>query len=1338
MAARLAQPVARKAAAPRPAAAGAGGKAWTGFDGAGGGIAQAKLEVGPSHDRFEAEADRIAASVVANRGAPSAPPAISPFDGGGAARKRAQREERRPIGERERSGDAQPQDFAKLLQRKTEAADAIVEEDKVAQTKPAEAGTAPAKPEEEKSGGWTAQAKMAGVLQRDDVDDDTVLETTIQAKRDASVQRAEVEGKSDLEQESKEEKPSPPAPAQRKRSAQRDPASGGGFTAPAAVESGIAALRGGGEPLPGNVRAEMEPHFGSDLSGVRIHSGARAGDLSRQVNAHAFTIGQDVFFGHGQYDPATDSGRMLLAHELTHTVQQQGGSSHAQPSRIQRAGRANAGGGSKPKPEGEAADPGLFPHKKGKLRVADGKKTITMASLPVPKINKEWKGAGTGAKAGDKKPPIPASGTGPWAYLGKSRRGNTARQQWLQQIGKKSAKVKTAIADKDKGNLDSKSQVVREDGEKVTYLKSTNPKGQGLNFLLIGTPTELSETAEILLPIWNRKGESTLFDVDHIHELQLGGLDDYANFWLLDQGSNRSSGSRIAQEMRKDFDEVVEAAKGDGYFVEGRGGSILPNWDTLRDEKGNQKSTWRIEYEELREIDIKGSGAFWHRDEIEAGAHLEELVALKPKEIMARGLIYKVNPKRVEATIFALKTGRGGFFREVDYSNPDNVVTTDGLAGGNQFYKGFAVPPQGFKMVKAPPREGSKKARAVLGSEPLKPNDVIAEIRGVPFPASKKVKAKELLPIPIKWAPEFGFGGYADVGWINEKLARLELDGASPVEIRESGLTPQGELFANGEIIATKKLFPDLRIPIYLRGNEIRISFPIPTDSLKFGPVKVTDAALDVGFGEQGLFLEGWADVKVASVGSGRIQASSKSRTIRGDFNFDMKFLKKSSATLTYNLDNDKLDLVLQTTLNKGALPGVASGEVTGHFSRDAIGLEGSFKLAPPLQDSSIALGYTEKDGLKIAADNIPLPVAKIPGIQEATLSARGAYNPDDGSWRLAGEGKARFSIPPATGELSVAVDGRRITIAGNAGFSLGVVSGSLGVTATNAKLDEQGQPIPDQVADKFNVTGKGSASLKFGILTGTVGIELTPDQRLLVVGEVAAPPSLPVFGKRSQKRQLFHVRSPDLLIWGIKIAGYGIGISAFADARLTADYFVGPGTLENTKIKVKLDLQKPEEAVVDGNASFVVPAGAGLTLDIGGGLTATLAVAYVEGRVGVDARLGISAEARADMLLHWTRAEGLSLAATARVSARPQFDIGVNASVKAGLDLPWPLDIEKKWGPWRKSLGSFGPSLALGATIPIAWSERKGLDFNPDKIEITRPEIDGFAVMKDCFLKLV
>jgi hypothetical protein len=87
----------------------------------------------------------------------------------------------------------------------------------------------------------------------------------------------------------------------------------------------IEARRGAGSPLAEPVRAEMEGHLGVDLSAVRVHTDGAAATLNRAVQAEAFTTGTDVFFAPGRYDPSTRAGRGLLAHELTHVVQQSSG-----------------------------------------------------------------------------------------------------------------------------------------------------------------------------------------------------------------------------------------------------------------------------------------------------------------------------------------------------------------------------------------------------------------------------------------------------------------------------------------------------------------------------------------------------------------------------------------------------------------------------------------------------------------------------------------------------------------------------------------------------------------------------------------------------------------------------------------------------------------------------------------------------------------------------------------------------------------------------------------------------------------------------------------------------
>ncbi|HET9992027.1 MAG TPA: DUF4157 domain-containing protein, partial [Kofleriaceae bacterium] len=85
-----------------------------------------------------------------------------------------------------------------------------------------------------------------------------------------------------------------------------------------------------GSSLPEPIMRKFESSLGADLSSVRVHTGADSASAASAVGAKAYTMGQDIHFGAGQYDPSSSGGQHLLAHEVAHTVQQNGGSPRRQ------------------------------------------------------------------------------------------------------------------------------------------------------------------------------------------------------------------------------------------------------------------------------------------------------------------------------------------------------------------------------------------------------------------------------------------------------------------------------------------------------------------------------------------------------------------------------------------------------------------------------------------------------------------------------------------------------------------------------------------------------------------------------------------------------------------------------------------------------------------------------------------------------------------------------------------------------------------------------------------------------------------------------------------------
>jgi hypothetical protein len=123
----------------------------------------------------------------------------------------------------------------------------------------------------------------------------------------------------------------PPKPVTQIRRIQRSGTAGGtigvqGGDLDADTTRVLKASRGGGRPLPDPARSKMESAFGADFSGIRVHSGPTATDLNERIQAKAFTTGNDIYFRDSVPDASTSSGQELLAHELTHTIQQSAGS----------------------------------------------------------------------------------------------------------------------------------------------------------------------------------------------------------------------------------------------------------------------------------------------------------------------------------------------------------------------------------------------------------------------------------------------------------------------------------------------------------------------------------------------------------------------------------------------------------------------------------------------------------------------------------------------------------------------------------------------------------------------------------------------------------------------------------------------------------------------------------------------------------------------------------------------------------------------------------------------------------------------------------------------------
>jgi hypothetical protein len=151
-------------------------------------------------------------------------------------------------------------------------------------------------------------------------------------------------------------------------------------------------LRSPGRPLEATSRLFMEPRFGHDFSKVRVHTDQKAGESAQAIGAVAYTVGNDLVFGVGEFNPQTSDGRRLMAHELTHVLQQSKGSRNVQRQpRPGRVVRVEHEGRFRRKPPGPGAYSekqlrdwyDSYPHAKTKsVDMVNGKRTQDKAYTP--------------------------------------------------------------------------------------------------------------------------------------------------------------------------------------------------------------------------------------------------------------------------------------------------------------------------------------------------------------------------------------------------------------------------------------------------------------------------------------------------------------------------------------------------------------------------------------------------------------------------------------------------------------------------------------------------------------------------------------------------------------------------------------------------------------------------------------------------------------------------------------------------------------------------------------------------------------------------------------------
>lgn len=983
---------------------------------------QAKLRYGQANDAFEQEADRVADSVVNNSSrsaasgaSPALAPAISNYvqrQGGEEEKDAAQQDDMQKQKTKDEESGSPKKDDAKKEEEKPvqKKGDNKKEEEKPVQKKSTD------NKEEEKKVQKKEDNKKEEEKPVQKKGDKKEEEKPVQKKGDNKKEEEKpVQKKSDNKKEEEkpvqkkdnnkkeEEKPvqkkednkkEEEKPVQKKEDNKKEekPVQKKESNNPKAeepdIENQIMASKNGGRPMHDDIRKEMEKQFGKDFRDVKIHNDGLSYELCRKINAQAFTHGNHIYFAEGKYNPKSTEGKRLLAHELTHVVQQ---GYDVRRKMVQKTEDAA------PASDNESTDPNEY-KKTGLGRVkkndAGGITEFELDHLKVPQLKAAFSpGAGEvlPQRTGEERP-------------------NDQITVWESNVtlnGSASSKLNGKLQAA-RATYSRLNQLLA--GRQIYFLKKKGSRDEGgvTKGIIMGNESAVMQS--IKRPQWNRDGRPIPFQVDHQKELQLGGAHDIGNMWLLASFQNTTSGTSIKNSLKTQIDEVRTAAAPalgtlpDAQQIRRTVGIKLTTGS--RGDSGLQPTSEAIKYD---------------KQEVEQGDQLDGLEYLNEQQIIDNNLVGS------ESKLAVYSSPTGGNKIDVDFDpNRTGTALPVNKTFGNLKINTVTYNGQGASnSVHVTLFEGFTRhlKNSVSFTADLSPSDAVA-YGGV---LSKQSVLAQLRSTP----PDLKY--------------------ASPIQLNDLELTDFG-VQAQGKLLPSISVFERADIDVMIDERGLVISKTFDSGELKVpSPLQVSNASLSIFLSsERGFGVQGQVDFKINNVGEGFIRGAAStgnSVELEGEFNFDSKLFQPAKVTVRYHQSQwvvtgqigvppGKVKGIKRGTITiryaneiltatgdvEPDIKGIQRGNMSATFSADGFIISGDFTLSneiPGIRGGSLS-ATLEKTGeeYKVKASGTAQPA--IPGI-DTTLSIE--Y--DNGALKI--EGQAAYQRGILSGNIRVGATNRAV-----------------------------------------------------------------------------------------------------------------------------------------------------------------------------------------------------------------------------------------------------------------------------------------------------------------------
>jgi hypothetical protein len=1022
--------------------------------------------------------------------------------------------------------------------------------------------------------------------------------------------------------------------------------------------------QGIGSPLPAGARRYFEARFSTDFQAVRVHDDDAADRAARSIGARAFTRGNDIWFSAGTYDPVTDEGRRLLAHELAHVAQQHPGIGRRVDEHVNRATTPSTPAARKRR----AAD---SPSSRRAVRRQTGGAATTYTSItqPIGTIDT------TAKTLKFKALPVPGwkapFSTQPLTWRKPVEgRPNDQRSIWIEKVRDQSIKgVKDRV---DKLKL----------GSAPYYLQGHAASGES-NFFYTGSAEDIGTA--IAIPPWE-KSETfgfRLFDVDHKKEWQLGGDNLIGNMWLLDRHSNRSSGSTIMHTINDQVNAYLLLAK-----------KVLP--DLPSREELHNKYTVTFERPEGQGPGTLESSYSWEQGDIGTDKHVRGLEEV-PKDKLAD---VKGKPDRL---VIYQRPGGGRVRR----------IPLHGHAGDVDKWSSRGYEVTSVNWTPDGPSPGSGP---------------VGEIAADVFKKHKLVKGVKLrVPIIGMPGVDYG-GFVDPETISRERSALISAKPFSPIDFDDLEFDLDKGLVGRGVIPTPSiKLLENVQIAVVLDDGEVGIEAAIDAAELKLpGPFKVKGGGLTLTAKLGGLSVAGRVDFEIQGLATGFIGAAATTAedggfALEGALDFDTKMFTRAHLGLSYHDGRFGVNGVL--AVGEGKIAGIRSATVTVSVEDERVDAIGEFTPSVRgLEHGQLGFKYDPATGSEITG-SIQLS-AGIPGIRGGTLHGRVAPRRGGQGYSLTGDIALQPSISGVTSEIHGHYEDGAFLVEADVGYKRGMLDGSVHIGVTNQAPGADGRPAGAPTS-QLTVFGGGEVTIKVAPwLQGKVGLKLQPNGELIVTGEVSLPDHLDVFPEYRLDKNIFTI-GIDIPIVGVAVLGQRIGIFATIRGGLDASAGIGPGQLRNVAVRVTYNPAREADTRIEGTAAFHVPAQAGLRLFVQGGLGAGIPIVSATAGLEVSGALGLEGAADTSVNLAWTPARGLVLDARGEIYVEPRFRFAITGFVDVSADIVLKtFHLYQK--QWQLAAFEYGSNLRFGVAFPIHYEESKPFHLSLDQVQFTYPTIDA------------